>query len=297
MRHLAVCLLLGSAAMFAQSRILSDEARANLHGPFSQPAEPFRLVGNVYYVGAQNIASHLIVTPDGHILVDTGTKEMEAVVRANIEELGFRLRDVKIILSTQAHFDHVGAHAALKKATDAQVMAIGDDAKALAAGKDLSPLDDEGWAPVPVDRVLRDGDTVTLGGTTLRAIWSPGHTPGSTTWVMTVQDGGASYLLALVAGLGPNNGVQLIDNPKHPTVVEQTLGTYEALRAIAPDIYVSGHPRQLFAGKVEPMRAGVRPHPLADRTAWVTMIEASEAGFLARVEAERAKDTLPEASR
>ena len=287
MRYVAVCLLLGSVVMAAQSRILSDEARTNLHGSSSQPVEPFRLVGNVYYVGAQNISSHLITTPDGHILIDTGTKEMAAVVRAAIEKLGFSLQDVKIILSTQAHFDHVSAHAALKEATGAEVMAIGDDAKALAAGNDISPLEDEGWTPVPVDRILKDGDTVTLGGTTLRAVWSPGHTPGSTTWVTTVLDEGTSYVLAFLAGLGPNNGVQLIDNPKNPALVDQMLGTYTALKAIAPDIYVPGHPRRLFAGKVERMRAGETPHPLADRAAWAKMIEESEARFIDRVEAER----------
>ena len=288
MRHVAVCLLVGSVVMGAQGRILSEEARTNLHGPWSQSVEPFRLVGNVYYVGAENIASHLITTPDGHILIDTGTKEMAAVVAAGIEKLGFRLQDVKIILSTQAHFDHVGAHAALKEATGAEVMAMVDDAKALAAGQDISPLEDEGWAPVPVGRILKDGDTVTLGGTTLRAVWSPGHTPGSTTWVMTVEDEGTSYLLAFLTGLGPNNGVQLIDNPKHPALVERTMGTYTALKAIAPDIYVSGHPQRLFAGKMESIRAGETPHPLADRAAWAKMIADSETRFMERVEAEKA---------
>lgn len=287
MRYVAVGLLLGSVVMAAQGSILSDEVRETLHGPWSQPVEPFRLVGNVYYVGAQNIASHLITTPDGHILVDTGSTEMPTLVPVAIETLGFRVQDIKIILSTQAHFDHVGAHAALQSATGAEVMAIGDDAKALAAGTDQSPLEDEGWTPVPVDRILKDGDTVTLGGTTLRAVWSPGHTPGSTTWVMTVQDEGTSYELAFLAGLGPNNGVQLIDNPKHPDLVEQTIGTYKALKALTPDIYVSGHPQRLFADTMERIRAGETPHPLADRGAWVQMLEDSETRFMERVESER----------
>src|SRR6185312_3381856 len=122
--------------------------------------------------------------------------------------------------------------------------------------------------------------TVALGGTTLRAIWSPGHTPGSTTWVTTVQDDGTSYVVALVAGLGPNNGVRLIGNQKHPALVEQTLGMYKALKALTPDIYVPGHPQQLFAGKLERIRAGARPHPLADRAAYAKMIGDSEAGFI-----------------
>ena len=140
MRYVAVCLLLGSVVVSAQNKnpIFSDEARANLHGASSQSIEPFRLVGNVYYVGAQNIASELITTPEGHILVDTGTKEMEAVVSANIEKLGFKLQDVKIILSTQAHFDHVGATAALKKRTGAKLMIMAADVKALEAGSDFA---------------------------------------------------------------------------------------------------------------------------------------------------------------
>ena len=128
-------------------------------------------------MGARNIASYLITTPEGHIMIDTGTKEMHSVIRANVEKLGFKLQDVKILLSGHAHFDHVQGHAAMKKVTGARVMAIGEDAAALAAGMDRSPLGDEGWEPVPVDRILKDGDTVALGGTTLRAVWTPGHTP------------------------------------------------------------------------------------------------------------------------
>jgi metallo-beta-lactamase class B len=293
MRYGAACVLLISAAALAQTPpknpIFSDEARAGLHGASSQAIEPFRLVGNVYYVGAQNIASELITTPEGHILVDTGTKEMESVVSANIEKLGFKLQDVKIILSTQAHFDHVGATAAMKKRTGAKLMIMAADVKALESGQDLSPLADEGWAPVTVDRALEANDTVTLGGVTLRGIQSPGHTPGSTTWLTTVQENGTSYEVAFVAGLGPNNGVQLIGNPKHPRLVEQTLGTYKTLKALTPDIYIPGHPQQLFAGKLDRLRAGERPHPLADRAAYKKMIEDSEAGFIKRVETEKAK--------
>jgi metallo-beta-lactamase class B len=211
------------------------------------------------------------------------------VVAANIEKLGFKLQDVKIILSTQAHFDHVGATAALKKRTGAKLMIMAADVKALESGQDLSPLADEGWAPVTVDRALERNDTVTLGGVTLRAVASPGHTPGSTTWLTTVQENGTTYEVAFVAGLGPNNGVQLIGNPKHPALVEQTLGTYKALKALTPDIYITGHPQQLLASRLDRIRAGERPHPLADRAAWTKMIADSEAAFIKRVEAEKAK--------
>src|SRR5215470_20436295 len=182
MRNPVLLIILSSVVAGAQTSPLSPEQRATFHRRQSEAIEPFHIVGNIYYVGARNIASYLITTPEGHIMIDTGTKEMHEVIRANIEKLGFKLQDVKILLSGHAHFDHVQGHAAMKKATGAKVMAIREDAAALAAGTDMSPLGDEGWEPLAVERVLKDGETVTMGGTTLRAVWTPGHTPGCTTW-------------------------------------------------------------------------------------------------------------------
>lgn len=289
MRALAVCLVIGSALVSAQGTLLSPEQRAQFHGPYSEAVEPFRIVGNIYYVGARNIASYLITTPQGHIMIDTGVNEMAPVIRANVDKLGFKLQDVEIILSSHAHFDHIQGHAAMKKATGARVMAIGEDAAALAAGIDKSPLGDEGWEPVVVDRVLKDGDTVTQGGTTLRAVWSPGHTPGCTTWTTSVQDNGRTYSVAFYGGGAPNGGVKLIGNPKFPDLVEQTLGTFKKLKTLKPDIYLVGHPQALFAGKMEQIKAGATPHPLMSPGAWTKMIADTEANFLKRVEEEKAK--------
>lgn len=289
MRAFAVCLVIGSALVSAQGTLLSPEQRAQFHGPYSEAVEPFRIVGNIYYVGARNIASYLITTPQGHIMIDTGVNEMAPVIRANVEKLGFKLQDVEILLSSHAHFDHIQGHAAMKKATGARVMAIGEDAAALAAGIDKSPLADEGWEPVVVDRVLKDGDTVTQGGTTLRAVWSPGHTPGCTTWTTSVQDNGRTYSVAFYGGGAPNGGVKLIGNAKFPHLVEETLGTFKKLKTLKPDIYLVGHPQALFAGKVEQIKAGATPHPLMTPGAWTKMIADTEANFLKRVEEEKAK--------
>jgi metallo-beta-lactamase class B len=280
-----------SLVLSAQTSPLSSEQRAQFHGPYSQPEEAFRLVGNIYYVGAKNIASYLITTPQGHILVDTGTTEMTPVITANVEKLGFKLRDIKIMLSSHAHFDHIGGHAAMKKLTGAGVMAIKQDAEALEAGKDLSPLGDEGWAPVKVDRVLKDGDTVSLGGTTLRAIWAPGHTPGCTVWTTNVADGGRTYAVAIFGCGGPNAGVKLVGNSRFPTLVADTMATFRKLKMLKPDIYVSGHPQMLFAGKIDRMKAGERPHPLLDpgAQAWVKMLDDAQAAFEKRVATERAQ--------
>ena len=256
---------------------------------WNQPFKPFRMIGNVYYVGTNNLACYLITTPEGHILIDTALQESAPIVRANIATLGFKLQDIKIMLSSHAHFDHIGGHAAMKKLTGARVMAIKQDADALEAGKDLSPLGDEGWAAVKVDRILKDGDTVALGGTTLRAVWAPGHTPGCTVWTTTVPDAGKTYSVAMFGCGGPNGGVKLVGNQRFPTLVDDTLATFRKLKMLKPDIYVTGHPQMLFAGKVERMKANERPHPLLDTgsIAWAKMLDDAQAAFEKRVAAER----------
>lgn len=269
---------------------ISAEQEAQLKGPWSEPAEPFNILGNIHYVGGQNIAAYLLTTPEGHILLDTGMPRMHQTVRANVEKLGFKLSDIKIMISSHAHVDHVGAHAEMQKATGARVMAIAEDAVALESGKDLSPVEYDGWPAVKVDRVLKDGDTVTLGGTTLRASWTPGHTPGATTWVTTVQDGGRSYNVVFPGGAAPNAGPLVVGNPKHPMLADITLRTFATLRQLNPDIVLPGHPQQAFAGKIDAMKKGVRPHPLLQEPgAWARQNDAQEANFRKRIEADRAK--------
>jgi len=287
-RAAALLIAVSSVLVSAQSP-LSPEQRAQFHGPYSEAVEPFRIVGNIYYVGARNIASYLITTPQGHMMIDTGTNEMHPVILANVAKLGFKLQDIKILLSGHAHFDHVQGHAAMKKATGARVMAIGEDAAALASGTDKSPLGDEGWQPVQVDRVLKAGDTVTLGGTTLRAVWAPGHTPGCTVWTTTVQESGKPSSVAFYACGGPNGGVKLIGNPKFPNLVDETLRSFRRLKELKPDIYLTMHPQNLFAGKVERIKAGETPHPLFDPAGWTKMIAEAEANFLKRVQDEQTK--------
>jgi metallo-beta-lactamase class B len=287
-----ICLLVIAAAVTIGAQtggFISAEQDAQLKGPWSEPAEPFTIVGNVHYVGAQNIAAYLITTPQGHILLDTGMPRMFQTVRANVEKLGFSLADIKIMISSHAHIDHIGAHAQMKEATGAQVVAIAEDAKALEAGRDLSPVEYDGWRPVKVDRIIGHGDTVSIGGSTLRAVWTPGHTPGATTWVMQVADGGRTYTVVFPGGAGPNAGPLVVGNPKHPNLDTLTLNTYATLKTLTPDIALPGHPQQTFAGKIDALKKGVRPHPLLlPPGAWLTQQEQGEAAFRKRIEADRA---------
>jgi metallo-beta-lactamase class B len=256
------------------------------HTTQSERFDPFTIVGNVHYVGAKNIASYLITTPAGHILIDSGVSEMVEDVLANIERLGFATTDVEILLSSHAHFDHVQGHEAIRRATGARVFAMEGDAEALRSGRDLSPLGFEGWAPVPVERVLEHGDVVELGGQRLTAHHIPGHTPGCTVWTTDVVDGDETHAVTFFGCSGPNQGVRVTGNPRFPRLAEDTLMGYARLRAIRPDIYLNGHPEQLFTERLAAMRENARPHPLRTQQPWADFISELEQSFRKRVAAE-----------
>jgi metallo-beta-lactamase class B len=288
----AALLLALSTIVVAQGpRLFSREWYAQFSGPYSQPVAPFRIVGNIYYVGALNLAAYLIATPQGHILIDTGMTEMHDAIVSSVEQLGFRMSDIRILLASHAHFDHIEGHALMQRRTGAQVMAMSGDAEALETGHDTSALGAIGWEPVAVSRRLQDGDTVTLGETTLRAIRAPGHTQGATIWMTTVEDDGRRYQVALFTTTTPNPGVPLVNNPRHANVIDDTRKTVQKLKAERePDIVLVGHPQAMFARTMERMRAGERPHPLLNGAdAWTRQLAAAEADFERRLAQERSR--------
>ena len=259
----------------------------SFHTHQSEAVEPFRILGNIYFVGASNIASYLITTPQGHFLLDTGVQGMTDDIKRNVEALGFRMSDIKVILSSHAHFDHIQGHAIMQRMTGAQVFALEADADALEAGKDLSPLGFEGWEPVKVDRRLQDGESINLGEVTLTPTWAPGHSPGCTTWSMDTQDSGETLRVVFFGCNGPNDGVQLINNPRFPTLVEDALFGFDNMAKLQADIYLTGHPQAPFEGIEHLMRVQVRPHPLLNQQPWADFIAARKQDFEARVQAEQ----------
>ena len=286
---LALLLALSTIVAAQGPRLFSREWYAQFSGAYSQPVAPFRIVGNIYYVGALNIASYLIATPQGHILIDSGMTEMHDAITSGVEQLGYAVSDIRILLSSHAHFDHIEEHALMQRRTGAQVMAMTGDAEALESGHDTSALGAIGWEPVRVSRRLKDGDTVTLGGTTLRAIHAPGHTRGATIWMTTVEDAGRRYTVAFFTTTTPNPGVPLVDNPRHTNVIDDTRGTFRKLTAERePDIVLVGHPQAMFAQTMERMRRGERPHPLLNGAqAWTRQLATAAADFERRVVQER----------
>jgi metallo-beta-lactamase class B len=254
------------------------------------PPEGFRVIGNIYWVGGE-YGSYLITTPQGHILHDTGTSEMHDVIVRNVQKLGFQVKDIKMLISSHAHFDHVQGHAAMKKVTGAQVIALGGDAAALESGRDNSAGGFPGMVAVQVDRVIKDGETISLGGVTLRALWVPGHTQGATVWMTTVSEGGKSYAVAFRGGETPNAGLQLFGNPRHPKVVEDTKMTLQRLKALKPpDLFLHNHRQNLG----RPLNPALPVNPLCvtclDSEAFTAMVASAERSFAERLrEAETKK--------
>jgi metallo-beta-lactamase class B len=275
------------AAVPAPDRAAAD-ANLRLRREWGRPVEPFRLVGNIYYVGASNIASYLIATSGGLILLDAGTREMEPIVRAGIAKLGFRIEDVEILLVSHAHWDHVEGLAAMKRWTGARVMALAAEVPALSSGVDRSALGDLGWEPVVVDRVLGDGEEVVLGDVTMRALWTPGHTQGCTTWITSAREGERTYSVAFVGVPAANTGVKLLGNPRHPTIADDLGHSLRALERLDPDIFLTGHPEELLAGMRKRRRAGAVPDPLVNRDEYHRYVGEARADLEQRLRAERA---------
>ena len=255
----------------------------------SQSVDAYRVIANIYYVGASDISSHVISTPAGLILLDTGTEQMVPVIRANVEKLGFRVQDIKIILSSHAHWDHVEGHAAMQALTGAEVMAVGEDAAAIASGVDSSALGAQGWKPVKVHRVLKDGDTVTLGGVTMRAHLTPGHTKGCTTWTTTVEEGGRSYLVVFVGGISINEGVKLVGNTRHPSIIEDYARTFRVLKGLKAEVFLAQHPGIYgMAEKLQRLKAKPSSNPFIDPQGYQRVIGEAEGRYVKQLADERA---------
>ena len=214
---------------------------------WTAPYQPFRIAGNLYYVGTYDLACYLITTPKGNILINTGLAASAAQIKTNIETLGFRLADTKILLTTQAHYDHMGAMAAIKKMTGAQLMVDEKEADVLVTGGSADyELGKYGtsFEPVKPDRLLKDGDTIRLGNMQLRMLHHPGHTKGSCSFLFTVKDDQQSYRV-LIANL-PTIVTEkpFADITTYPGIAADYAYTFEAMKNISFDIWLASHASQ-----------------------------------------------------
>jgi len=226
----------------AQAQTLKDFL-ATVMQKWTAPFEPFQLIGNIYYVGTEGIAVYVIKTSQGLILMDTAMPQSTGTIKDSITKLGFKVADIKIILNSHAHIDHTGGFAELKKETGAQLVAGERDKPLLEGG--YYPGDEKNedlaFPPVKVDRVVKEGDTVTLGDTTLIAHATPGHSPGCTSWEMTVKDGDQSReVLFFCSGTVALN--RLVGQPTYPGIIEDYRATYAKVKAMKVDVLLGPHP-------------------------------------------------------
>ena len=284
-----VALLVSSAApsLHAQSkRTMTPEelSRLTLGTPEQQRKAfpPHKIIGNIYYVGTEIQAAFLVTTPAGHILINTNFESTVPLLRDAVEKLGFRFADIKMILGSHAHGDHMEGDALVKELTGAQVMAMEQDVPAL---ERMRP----GGKPHPVDRVLHDGDEVSLGGTTLVAHLTAGHTAGDTTWTMRAEEGGRSYSVVILGGMGVTQGQMLANAAGLTPLAQDYIRSFKFLRSIPCDVPLGSH-ASMFNMADKYARLGKEPkgpNPHVDREGYLEELDARERVFNLRVEEQK----------
>jgi len=299
---IAVASVSFSSGARAQTNSMSDAAKAANDAEnarmrkewesWNTPFKPFRIIGNIYYVGVSGITSFLITTPQGNILIDTGFDTTAPRIRDSVSALGFKLSDIKIILNSHAHADHVGGDRLMKEWTGAKIMMTAPDADLLASGgtNDFTPYSDEmkAYPPARADRILRDGDVVELGGAKLTCHLTAGHTKGCTTWTMDVVEEGKTYHVVFFGSTTILPGVSLVNNPKYPAIAEDFAATYRKLKELPCDVFLAPHTSFFdLSGKAQKLERGEKPNPFIDPAGYRRFIENGERTFLEQLEAAR----------
>lgn len=244
MRIVRVTVLLFAVAGLSVAWTANQRTAAEVNA-WTEPIEPFHIAGPIYYVGTRGLGVYLIATPASHILLNGGMPGTAKLIEASVRKLGYKPEDIKVLLISHAHFDHVGTLAELKKLTGAQVEVMSAEVPLLKSGGASDYLFAKNpkmhFTGVYTDRILTDGDTVSLGGVRLTARLTPGHTRGTTTWMTTVEDGGGSYLVVFPDGTTVNPGTHLIKNPSYPGIADDYRRTLAFLATLHPDIYLAYH--------------------------------------------------------
>jgi metallo-beta-lactamase class B len=212
---------------------------------WTKPFPPFRIAGNLYYVGSEDLASYLIVTPHGDILINSNLESSPPLIQKSVEALGFHLSDIKILLISHAHYDHCAGSAAIKRVTGAKYYVMAQDVSVVESGgqTDFQYGSDKSFLfpPTHVDHVLHDGDKVSLGGTILTAHLTAGHTRGTTTWTLDETESGRLLHVVIVGSPNVNPGYKLVGNAEYPQIADDYRRGFQVLNALPCDIFLGAH--------------------------------------------------------
>jgi metallo-beta-lactamase class B len=258
---------------------------------WTEPFPPFRIAGNLYYVGSRGLASYLIATPEGNILINSDLEANVPMISASIEKLGFHFADTKILLISHAHWDHDAGSATIMRMTGAKYTVMDADVSVVESGgktdfqygKTASSL----YPPAKVDRVLHDGDEVKLGGTVLVAHLTPGHTKGCTTWTMKVADGGKTYDVVIVGSPNVNPGYKLVNNPAYPQIAEDYERMWRVLKSLPCDIFLGAHGSYFGLEEKYALRKESGANPFFDPDGYKRFISQKEQDFRAELAKQR----------
>jgi metallo-beta-lactamase class B len=263
-KNVVNCLILG-VFMLVASRL---HAQAN--PAWTTPIAPFHIAGNLYYVGSQDLASYLIVTPQGNILINSSLTESVPLIRSSVERLGFKFNDIKVLLISHAHFDHDAGSAEVIKETGAKYMVMDGDVSVVESGgaTDFAYAKDT-YPPAKVDRILHDGDTVVLGDTVLVAHKTAGHTRGCTTWTLKEKEAGRPLNVIIVGSWNVNPGWRLVDRPSqsasYPKIADDYRRTFALLETLPCDIFLGAHGAYFgMLAKLDRIKAGAQENVWID---------------------------------
>jgi metallo-beta-lactamase class B len=259
----------------------------------TRPAEPFHIVGNIYAVGETlHLINYLITTPQGHILIDAGYETSVPRIRANVEKLGFKPEDIRFLIASHAHADHVAGFARMQALTKAVIVAGRRDVGVMESGgvTDFRGNGERQWTPVSVGRIVDDGDVLRLGGTVLTAHTTPGHTKGCTTWTMTAAEAGRTYRVIFFCGTNlAEEALPLVGNPKYPEMVQDFAASYARLKAIDVDIYLGAHGYWFGLEEKLARRARGEANPFVDPAGYRRAIAGLEQEYLQQLATERGR--------
>ena len=257
--------------------IVRGQGPSDWHEPFP----PHRIADNLWYVGSRGLASYLVTTPEGHILINSSFERTVPLIRGSIEKLGFKISDVKIILSSHAHGDHVEGTALMQELTGARVLVMQGDDGVIRNGGEGQYLYTERWRTCRVDRVLKDRDKVTVGGATLVAHLTPGHTRGCTTWTMTAMDAGKTQNVVVIGSPNVNPGYQLVNNRDYPEISDDFARTFEILKSLPCDIFLGAHGSYYgMEGKYPKLKTIGASNPFVDPEGYRAYVEDREKAYL-----------------
>ena len=270
-------------------------SHAPVQDDWTEPFPAFRIAGNLYYVGSKGLASYLVTTSQGHILINSDLEANVPMIRASMESLGFKFSDIKILLISHAHWDHCAGSATIKRLTGAKYMVMEGDVDVVESGgkTDFQYASDPTalYPPVKVDRVLRDGDEVKLGDATLTARLTPGHTKGCTTWTMKVNDGSKLRDVVIVGSPNVNPGYKLVGNTVYPRMTQDFEKTFRVLNSLSCDYFLGAHGSYFdLEKKYTQLKAG-NSTALIDATGYKNFVVDREQAFRTELKKQQAGNT------